>query len=72
MTRRARHLGLIAVAVAVLAGSWLVSRAILGSSIMAAASSTTVALIVIAHLGVLAALIAPFAIRRRRSRGRQA
>ena len=71
MSDRWRHLGLLIAAAAVIGASVVLYRAYPITGMLVGVSSGAVAVIVMAHLGVLAAVLAPFAILRRRSRGRK-
>jgi hypothetical protein len=62
-------IGLVAAAVLITVPI-LLYRSDLIAGITAAVGSTTITLIVLAHLGVLAAVIAPFVAWRRRRHGR--
>jgi uncharacterized membrane protein YhaH (DUF805 family) len=65
------HFWLLLAVVVIIGGALLLYRAALFARILINAGSGAVAVVVMAHLGVLAALVAPFAILRRRSRGRK-
>ena len=71
MTDRRRHLVLLIAAVVVIGASFVLYRTSPVAGMALGVGSGAIAIIVIAHLGVLAAVIAPFAILRRRSRGRK-
>ena len=66
-----RHAWLLYGAVAIIGGSVLLYKAVPLAGIVLGVGSGTVAVVVMAHLGVVAALAAPFAIWRRRSRRRK-
>jgi hypothetical protein len=68
---KSRHAWLVLAAVVIISGSLLLYKAAPFAGIVIGAGSGAVAVVVMAHLGVLTALIAPFAILRRRSRGRK-
>ena len=71
MTRRRRPLWLLIAAAVVTAESFVLYTAFHVAGIAIAVGSGAVAVIVMAHLGVLAALLAPLAILRHRSQGRK-
>lgn len=67
---RTRHLPIIAIAAAVLiTGPILLYRAGLMAELTAAVGSTVIALIVLAHVGVLATVVGTFVAWRRRRLG---
>ena len=70
MTVPRKKLALL-VAVVVIVLSSFVYRVLPAAGIALGVSSGVVAVVVMAHLGVLTALIAPFVVLRRRSRGRK-
>ncbi len=70
MTVSRNGLALLVAAVMLVARSF-VYRVVPAAGIALGVSSGVVAIVVMAHLGVLAALIAPFIVLRRRSRGRK-
>lgn len=66
-----RHAWLLLAAVVIIGGSLLLYKTVSVAGIVIGVGSGAVAVVVMAHLGVLAALVAPLAIWRRRSRGRK-
>ncbi len=71
MTVRRHSLTLLVAAVVLIVSSFLLYRLLPAAGIMSGVSSGVIAVVVMAHLGVLAALIAPFVALRRRSRRRK-
>ncbi len=71
MTERRRHFWLLVTAVVIIGGSLVLYKAVPVAGIVIGVGSSAVAVVVMAHLGVLAAVLVPLAILRRRSRGRK-
>jgi hypothetical protein len=71
MTVRRHSVTLLVAAVVLIVSSFLLYRVLPVAGITLGVSSGVIAAVVMVHLGVFAALIAPFIALRRRSRGRK-